>query len=139
MGDQEFTLFSRAWCVAEMATANVVGMQQQLKIYSAADLQRHENKVREMKVRNMKASRPEDAKRILDQIPDRDAFDRSMQQLIFQDILATWKNLDLLDKLLQAGQAVRWNGMGAPSGSVPFVIPTAPRFGSPRRQGQHNQ
>eukprot|EP00969_Alexandrium_andersonii_P117948 5217285-Alexandrium_andersonii.AAC.1 len=38
--DDSFLLFSRAWCVSEIAVANAMGMEQHLKLSSAESLAR---------------------------------------------------------------------------------------------------
>merc|ERR1711964_921760 len=77
--DRDFVLFSRAWCVAAIAEAFQSGMCQRLKLFSQTSLEKHEAKLRGLKIANMNASRPEDAKEILDKIPDKDAFNMHMQ------------------------------------------------------------
>jgi hypothetical protein len=92
--DFHFTLFSRAWCVAELAAAHRMGMHQCLKFYSAHDLEEHESKLKGLKVQDMKASRPEDVLAILNHIPDLDGFNAALQTLLFEDLLPAWKDME---------------------------------------------
>merc|ERR1712039_341420 len=62
-GDQEFTqviavdrtfkLFTRAWCVAELAEANKMGMRQQLKLASQQSLDQQQDQLRDLDVEKM--------------------------------------------------------------------------------------
>merc|ERR1712066_1176417 len=88
--DEHFTLFSRAWCVAELGAANVMGMHQRLKLHSADSLAMHEESLRSLDITRMQASRQEDKDEILRSIPDVDAFNADLQRLIFQDLLPAW-------------------------------------------------
>eukprot|EP00927_Polykrikos_kofoidii_P006462 TRINITY_DN12613_c0_g1_i3.p1 TRINITY_DN12613_c0_g1~~TRINITY_DN12613_c0_g1_i3.p1 ORF type:complete len:616 (-),score=52.87 TRINITY_DN12613_c0_g1_i3:264-2111(-) len=71
--DAGFQLFSRAWCIAEISCANLVGMKQRLKIFAAADLLKHSSRLRNLKVEEMDSAIPEDKEEILASIPDKAA------------------------------------------------------------------
>ena len=73
--DENFVLFSRAWCVAEVAAAHKVGMRQDIKIVSSDALNRNERRLRNMHIENMEATRQEDKDEILRKIDDHAAFD----------------------------------------------------------------
>merc|ERR1711971_581968 len=95
--DHRFGLVDRAWCMKEIAKAFELGIPQSLKIYSAAALEKHKPKLKEVKIAKMQASRPEDVKEILSTIDDEDAFNFRLQELLFDErtgLLQTWRHLD---------------------------------------------
>lgn len=106
-----FGLFSRAWCVAEVAAAYNIGMKQNLKIVSSDALSCNEDRLRSLRIANMEASRPEDKDEILRKIGDLDAFDARMQTLLFEDLLPDWMQLDIVKQFHRMGQFVRWQGV----------------------------
>jgi len=105
--DRKFTLFSRAWCVAEIAKAFDFGIEQHLLLPSAALLTEHEASLLDLRVEDMKATRPEDAQAILAKIPDKAAFNQQLQHLIHDRLLVTWKSLDEGQRLQRAGRIAR--------------------------------
>ena len=105
--DRVFVMFTRAWCVAEIAAAFECGLAQYMKLYSAQSLILHEDELKVMKIEQMQASRPEDVVEILAKIPDKDAFNIRLKSLIFDDILSNWKCLDLPAKLRKVGHIAR--------------------------------
>jgi hypothetical protein len=110
--DQGFVLFERAWCVSELAVAQAQGVKQTLKVHSTWSLNQHQEELRKMKVENMKATRPEDKEEILAGIPDKAAFDESVQRLIFDDLIPSWKCFDDSEALSRIGRRARWFQMG---------------------------
>jgi hypothetical protein len=67
--DREFELFSRAWCVAEIAEAHKSRIRQSLLVASVDNFDEHYEKVIEtIDVRRCSASRPEDKAFILEKI-----------------------------------------------------------------------
>ena len=105
--DRTFVLFTRAWCVAEIAAAFESGLKQDMKLYSAHSLTLHEKDLKTMQIENMEASRPEDVVEILKKIADKDSFNLRLQSLIFDVILSNWKCLDLPAKLRKVGHVAR--------------------------------
>ena len=93
--DARFDLFSRAWCVAEVAAAYKVGMRQDIKIVSSSALDRNEGRLRHLRIADMKATRAEDKDEILRKIDDHVAFDARVQALLFDDLLPAWRQLDV--------------------------------------------
>lgn len=81
--DIQFNLFTRAWCVAEIHQAQQMYMPQRMIIFSEENLKREEVWLHHLKVQEMKASNPADAKFILSKIDDPRQFDADLQQLIF--------------------------------------------------------
>ncbi|CAE8724018.1 unnamed protein product [Polarella glacialis] len=106
--DVGFELFGRAWCVAELAEAHSIGMCQQLKVVSAAALAENAHKLRDLKVQEMKASRQEDVDEILAKIPDHEAFNQQLHNLIFYSLISGWGDLDEQQQLDKAAQIARW-------------------------------
>jgi len=107
--DSRLEIFTRAWCVAEISTANTIGMQQSVKLSSRLALDRQYNWLRSLSVRDMEASRVEDKAEILARIGDIDSFDRSLQKIIFEDLFSGWSELGTQDKLRHGGALVRWH------------------------------
>ena len=124
--DARFDLFSRAWCVAEVAAAYKVGMKQDIKIVSSDALDRNEHRLRNLRIANMEASRPEDKDEILRRIGDRDAFDDRVQTLLFDDILPDLRQLDVASQLDRVGRFVRWQDAARRRGSLGVLDPREP-------------
>eukprot|EP00438_Fugacium_kawagutii_P014606 Skav210577 [mRNA] locus=scaffold3272:31961:33814:- [translate_table: standard] len=108
--DANLNLFGRAWCIAELAEAHRMGMDQKLTLKSKACLLRRQCTLQGLQVQKMQASRPEDVQAILAKIPDTDAFNRNLQKLIFnhEGLLATWKKLDVTQKMEKLSHVVKW-------------------------------
>merc|ERR1712137_79391 len=92
--DEQFVLFSRAWCVSEIAAAHQAGMEQALKVHSANALQDHESSLRNLRIETMESTRPEDKEEILASIHDHAAFDLQLQSLLFEDLFPSWRTLN---------------------------------------------
>eukprot|EP00933_Yihiella_yeosuensis_P027768 TRINITY_DN21636_c1_g4_i2.p1 TRINITY_DN21636_c1_g4~~TRINITY_DN21636_c1_g4_i2.p1 ORF type:complete len:520 (+),score=90.04 TRINITY_DN21636_c1_g4_i2:391-1950(+) len=108
--DEKFELFSRAWCVAEIAEAFTMGMRQTLSIKRGDLLDVHEQRLRSLRVEEMQASRPEDVAEILAKIPDKASFNDQLQELIFHEgsgLFSKWRGLDALQRLEMVGDLVR--------------------------------
>eukprot|EP00929_Paragymnodinium_shiwhaense_P020938 TRINITY_DN13799_c0_g1_i3.p1 TRINITY_DN13799_c0_g1~~TRINITY_DN13799_c0_g1_i3.p1 ORF type:complete len:644 (+),score=89.54 TRINITY_DN13799_c0_g1_i3:107-2038(+) len=96
--DCAFALFSRAWCVAELAMAHKMGMPQALKFVSIHALEEASlTKLRNLRIQDMQAARPEDVDEILSKIPDVDAFNGKLHELLFSrnGLLAQMANFDV--------------------------------------------
>ena len=72
--DAKFDLFSRAWCVSELAKAHALGMKQHLKLINKRSLKDHSQSLEQLRIEDMQASRPEDIAEILADIPDKARF-----------------------------------------------------------------
>jgi len=107
--DRGFGLFNRAWCVAELAAADNMGMRQHLKLASRGALRENESArhLRDLDVATMQASRPEDVKEILAKIPDVSAFNNHLQELLFGDqgLFDRCKHFDVLEQAAEVGRA----------------------------------
>jgi len=107
--DRQFDLFTRAWCVAELAQANASKIKQAMKFYSRADIKRNEQKLRDMDVRKMQASRPEDVEMILKKIEDPVTFNADVLRMIFDEkegLLTKWEAESHMGKLATVGRLV---------------------------------
>lgn len=109
--DAKFTLFERAWCVAELAEGSLRGVKQHLLVRSRSSLERNARKVWNLRIEDMKASRIEDIKGILDRIPDTAAFNRKLRVTIWDKnvgLMEVWKGLDTTEQMSQIGRLARW-------------------------------
>jgi len=106
--DVSFVLFSRAWCVAEVAASHRMGMEQKLKIVSIQALHDHEEDLSHLRIQDMNASRPEDKEEILRKIPNHELFNDHLKALLFNDLLPAWGRMDLVGQLDRAGQVLRY-------------------------------
>ena len=109
--DASLHLFGRAWCVAELAEAHRMGMAQSLKMRNKETLLTRQLTLQGLKVEQMKASRPEDVEEILAKIPDKEAFNAKLQELIFDSnvgLVAAWKNADTLQQMEEVSHLLKW-------------------------------
>lgn len=100
--DQDFRLFTRAWCVAELYQAHMLSLPQSLCLHSGSGLKFHTTNLRCLRVEDMEASRRSDKDMILAKIEDMDAFNRNLQRLIFEEggLLQAWmQNMDVASVL----------------------------------------
>lgn len=119
--DQDFGLFHRAWCVAELAEARLLRMPTHVKIPSKNALAQHMEGLRFLKVQDLQATRPEDVEEILGKIPDFESFNQALHELIFDPqlgILATWSDLDAARQMEEVGRLLRWGRADAGRGLV---------------------
>merc|ERR1711874_354621 len=86
-----------------------MGMHQSLKIPSLQALDEHEDDLKQLRIEDMKASRPEDIDEILGKIPDHGAFNACLQTLLFQDILPSWRSIDVACQLDRVGHMIRYH------------------------------
>lgn len=108
--DASYGLFDRAWCIAEIAQAFEMGMVQSMQLISSMSRGAYTDKLRMLRIEEMKASRPEDVAEILSKIPDKDAFNARLQDMIFgqSGLLPCWTCLDGEQKLVHIGWWLRW-------------------------------
>ena len=119
--DQSLDLFHRAWCVAEIAEAKRLHMNQSLKLVSSAMLQRRANTLEKLDIRDMGASSAKDKELILGRIENVDDFNAQLQSLIFDSqsgLLATWSAMDSLQQIGEVGRLIRWGVMDGGTGKV---------------------
>jgi len=112
-------LFSRAWCVAELAAARKMGMRQRLCIHSEELLEELAPRLRGLRVQDMEASRPEDVQEIMSRIVDVDEFNERLHQLIFGErggLVASWNLMDAVQQMDRMGSLLRfWMAAGGSS------------------------
>ena len=119
--DKSLDLFRRAWCVAEIAEAKRLQMDQSLKLWSKATLQGRARTLENLDVRDMRASSEKDKELILGKIQDVDDFNAKLQVLIFDPksgLVATWNAMDSLQQIGEVGRLIRWGLADAGSGKV---------------------
>ena len=119
--DKSLDLFRRAWCVAEIAEAKRLQMDQSLKLWSKATLQERARTLENLDVRDMRASSEKDKELILGKIQDVDDFNAKLQVLIFDPksgLVATWNAMDSLQQIGEVGRLIRWGLADAGSGKV---------------------
>ena len=119
--DKSLDLFHRAWCVAEIAEAKRLQMDQSLKLWSKATLQERARTLENLDVRDMRASSEQDKELILGKIQDVDDFNAKLQVLIFDPksgLVATWNAMDSLQQIGEVGRLIRWGLADAGSGKV---------------------
>mmetsp|Transcript_1252 Transcript_1252/g.2885 ORF Transcript_1252/g.2885 Transcript_1252/m.2885 type:complete len:688 (+) Transcript_1252:118-2181(+) len=104
--DRDFGLFNRAWCVAELAEADKMGMQQHIKLVSNEALDGHRDDLQNLDVEQMQAARPEDVQEILAEIPDVPTFNAHLQSLLFGEIglFALWASFDVVELAAEVGR-----------------------------------
>jgi len=66
--DRQFSLFTRAWCVAELVEADTCNMPQRVYVSSQKALERNQATLANVRVEECKASRQEDVQMILSKI-----------------------------------------------------------------------
>ena len=109
--DANLDLFGRAWCVAELFKAYRMGMAQNLMLRNTATLMTRQRTLQDIRVEDMKASRPEDVQQILEKIPDKKAFNEKLQELIFDGqvgLLAARKKADVLEQMEDLSYVLKW-------------------------------
>mmetsp|Transcript_24519 Transcript_24519/g.40026 ORF Transcript_24519/g.40026 Transcript_24519/m.40026 type:complete len:786 (-) Transcript_24519:392-2749(-) len=109
--DQAFGLFTRAWCVAELVQADETHLKQHVKMHSRPLLVMKKETMKNLKVENMQASRPEDVDYILSRIPNKNVFNQKLQKLIFDKagLLSTWFQLDAARQMEEVGNLLKWS------------------------------
>jgi hypothetical protein len=93
--DVNFTIFTRAWCVAELVEANASGMPQRLKLFEKRILKKDRRLLETLDVRKCQASRPEDVEGLMLKIDDIDGFNRKLRKLLCDrsnGLFAKWKH-----------------------------------------------
>ena len=122
--DQTLDLFNRAWCVAEIAEAKRLQMNQALKLASKATIVQRARTLENLDVRGMRASSETDKELILNKIEGNmsiDQFNTDLQSLIFDPksgLLASWNAMDSLQQVGEVGRLIRWGLADAGTGKV---------------------
>merc|ERR1712232_1009630 len=82
--------------------------KQHLKLLNVRALEARRDTLRHLRIEDMKASRPEDVREILEGIPDPAAFNMQVQRLLFDRLIPQWMNLDAIDQMTIIGRIARW-------------------------------
>lgn len=106
--DEDFDLFSRAWCVAELAAAHESGIAQSIVVSSIVSLVENADRLQTLRIQNMSASRPEDINEIMQQIGDPEAFNVRLRNLVCNELVPAWEDLDNTDEVKRVAQIIRW-------------------------------
>merc|ERR1712232_763328 len=93
-------------------------MKQTLKIFSAAKLAQHSARLKNLRIEDMEATRPEDKDEILAGIPDTAAFNAHLQTMLFSELFPSWASLDAAQQNQYIGHIIRWHKIGLNSGQV---------------------
>lgn len=106
-GFAKFDVLRRAWCVAELVQAYRSGLAQRVKIHSVECLDDHIDQVAKLRVEDCQASRPDDKAAILSRIPDLEAFNKELQELVCgsNGLFDRWN--DGVGRMENAGQMAR--------------------------------
>jgi len=107
--DAHAQVFTRAWVIDEIAASHRLGMPQHLKVRSASVVDKHVERLRGMRVQDMRATRPDDVAEILGRIPDKDAFNAHLQRIVFDvgsGLIASWRALDAKQVLERVGRTL---------------------------------
>lgn len=80
--EPDFSLLTRIWCIAELVEARKLHLPQAIMIHSAASRTDCLKRLFELDVRDANASFPADKELILNKIPEVDAFNRQLKDLI---------------------------------------------------------
>jgi len=105
--DKDFTIFRRAWCVAEIHQAYSLRLPQKMLVFSEATLTRHKSYLKTLKVEDMEASHPADRDMILARISDKASFNEEVQRLLFDKggLLEEWQGG--FDHMTMLGEVAR--------------------------------
>jgi len=121
--DPDFTLFSRAWCVAELVQASKCSIAQRVEVLSRQGIDLYSNdmaiyrKLASLTVTTCQASRQEDRDAILASIADVQAFDAQLQDMIFGDMGLMHQQfigLGLLDAAVRTARRLSHLRQGTP-------------------------
>lgn len=83
VGDENFEVFKRAWCVAEIVEGSALNIRQKLLMHSTSCLDDNYDKLKSLDIRDCEASRAEDKHQILSKIDDIKGFNEYLGWLIF--------------------------------------------------------
>ena len=123
--DDVFDVLYRAWCVAEIFEANVLGMESRIQVSSQDAVDRNYDRLSLLDVRQCTASSEADKEMIMAKISDVEVFNWKIQQLVFSEemgLFAKWVGGN--ERSRQVGRIVRRCGIRAEStGNRPLTRP----------------
>ena len=105
--DKRFDVLYRAWCVAEVVEANVLGIKARIQVHSQNAVDCNYDHLAHLDVRNCSATSQADKDLILRKIYDIDAFNLKLQQLVFssEGLFSGW--VDGRERSRQVGRIWR--------------------------------
>lgn len=106
--DADFRLFTRAWCVAELAVGNSMGIPQHMKVHSHTMLDKNRGWLSKLRIEDMYATRLEDKTEILSKIEDKERFNRKLRKLVTVRLFPRWSSLNRTAQMCRAGSVARW-------------------------------
>lgn len=109
IADVGFNVFTRAWCLAEIAEAKEAGVVQRIKLCSADSAGEHKTRLQAIKIEEAETSNAEDKTYILDSIEDLDAFNTTLRTFLLEELLPAWSCLDGEEQILLLGGLIRWH------------------------------
>lgn len=80
--DQGMDLFNRIWCIAELAEANRLYLEQAIKVHSRECLEANMKSLMDLDVSRAEASRQEDKEFIMRKIGDVDKFNKTVRDIL---------------------------------------------------------
>ena len=112
--DDAFDVLYRAWCVAEIFEASVLGIQPRIQVRSQAVVDQNYDRLSLLDVRQCTSSSQADKEMIMAKISDVDVFNEKIQEIVFSDemgLFAQW--VDGNERSRQVGRIVRRCGVRA--------------------------
>ena len=106
--DDAFDVLYRAWCVAEIFEANVLGMESRIQVSSQDAVDQNYDRLSLLDVRQCTASSQADKEMIMAKISDVEVFNWKIQQLIFSEemgLFVQW--VEGNERSRQVGRIVR--------------------------------
>eukprot|EP00928_Gymnodinium_smaydae_P087743 TRINITY_DN71969_c0_g1_i1.p1 TRINITY_DN71969_c0_g1~~TRINITY_DN71969_c0_g1_i1.p1 ORF type:complete len:471 (-),score=40.87 TRINITY_DN71969_c0_g1_i1:417-1700(-) len=83
--DERFEIYTRAWCIAEIAQAAELGIPQVFKMFSLTALFQRRTHLMALDVRNCQTSRDTDKQLILSWIPDISLFNARIRKILLEE------------------------------------------------------
>merc|ERR1712218_447283 len=108
--DDSMDIFTRCWAMAEVERCYRLGVVQHIKLKDADSLDGKEQRIRNLRISQMQATRPEDIQEILAGIPDLEAFDLRLNRLILDTrdgLLNSYRRVDGRSIMERIGVCVR--------------------------------
>ena len=106
--DDAFEVLYRAWCVAEIFEASVLGMESRIQVLSQDAVDQNYDKLSLLDVRHCTASSQADKEMIMAKISDVEVFNWKIQQLVFSEEMGLFSQwVDGNERSRQVGRIVR--------------------------------
>ncbi|CAE7880425.1 cep76 [Symbiodinium sp. KB8] len=106
--DDAFDVLYRAWCVAEIFEANVLGMESRIQVSSQDAVDQNYDRLSLLDVRQCTASSQADKEMIMAKIADVEVFNWKIQQLVFGEEMGLFSQwVDGNERSRQVGRILR--------------------------------